>query len=297
MEVLFNQNLTNNKKPKTSESFKTKKMNRLLTKNKIRTTLLIISNEEMNYYLKYCNMKQNSISPKTITLNSKVYDGINISNPIVHNFHKQADIDSYMNNQLIKESLYFELLLNIVPDPKAIETVGRIKRKETFHRKDLDPPLKDNPKRESVPKQTNKSSKLKLNQHNTSTSINNSPNNIHTNNSFIMKSIYNHSKLKNDRKLEMADKLLNSNEKQERSIQDNIKKLKLIVHRIKGNINVSSNLSIEASLTSIKSPIKTPIKTPTKIPIKLSIDREDFDKSELSQGNINFMIKRIYKIL
>ena len=255
-------------------------------KNKIRTILLIMTNDEINTYLRNTNFRINSESAKDLADKARVYDGIKILNLIINNNHNQNDIDQFITNQIMKENLYYELLLNMVSDTdsKILDNMGRIKQKNKFHRKDLHNISKDTNNISKVPKleKLDKKSDIQItylntDRRNSEISIlslsrnNNLPNNCSpgqnklnntlTNTSLIMKSIYKHSKFTNDKKIEIAELFLNTQEKDERNIQKNINKLKLIVHKIKGSTsnnlnNNTTNFSHDNSLISIHTPNK-----------------------------------------
>ncbi len=108
----------------------------LTQRNKIRTVLLIASDKEITRYFKNCKCQLNTLSPRTNAKRAEVFDGITINNLLICSHHNQAYIESNLiDHYLMKEQLYYELLLNINPDYHAL---NRIKNRSTFHRKNLD---------------------------------------------------------------------------------------------------------------------------------------------------------------
>ena len=106
---------------------------KLRKKNKIRTKLLIMTDNEIKYLLKHNPTMINSLTPKQLAHSLKVYDGIWINNPLVCSHHNQVSYEKLIDEQLAKENLYYELILNIVPD---VNTMERIKERNV-HRKKL----------------------------------------------------------------------------------------------------------------------------------------------------------------
>jgi len=110
-------------------------------KNRVRTTLLIVTDAEIRLYLKQHTVFFNSMSPKDLAESLKVYDGITINNPLVCSHHKQSDIDKTVNDQILKENLYYELILNLIPDSEDLNAIQRIKHRN-LHKKHLSPKFK-----------------------------------------------------------------------------------------------------------------------------------------------------------
>jgi len=273
--------------------------------NKIRTRLLLISDAEMRLYIKTHIVRFNSITPRELANSQKSYDEVVVlNNPVVFSHHTQTYIDQYENEEIKKENIFYELMLNLVPDMNGIERmihrnmhkkklepkVKRIKTSKDVHKLNtksffkLSNNLKMNNNATNIkhledkqvtngyfnPEHIKKSSKalisindklnnasnkslktvekitpIKINYNNNEVLRRNNPNLIIRANSDsqnndcnfnntpkINKSIYK-SKLSPEKKLQLAEIFLPNKDKEERRIQANITKLKLIVNSIK----------------------------------------------------------------
>jgi len=211
-------------------------------RNKLRTNLLIISNSEMNSYLKSCKTELNSQTPKELSERSSVYEGITLINPIIYSNTNQELLN--YNFDKINENLIYDLFLNV-----NNYTAKRLSKK-TMHKKKLGP-LVNNNVHEDIDK------KITLKDLNTSNHINqrkskqNCSSNITSsltnklikakqsltslNNMQNTKIIttFRNSSIVLEKKLKLFEDLLSTEEKAAKVIQVSFNKLSTIVNRIK----------------------------------------------------------------
>jgi len=223
-------------------NIKSSTANKIYTKrNKVRTTLLIIANKEMNTYLKNSCMLLNSESPKVIADKQKVYDGITIVDFIIcDSHHDQTYINKYGNNQIITNELFqeenidLERIFNTIPDKQTLDKLERIRHKLVFHRKTLDPSeLHKDLHKISASRSSTSGELITTRQISKSQLVRFSASHKYLDNLLIMKNIYSKPRLSRKIKLEFGIQILSKTEKNEIDIQNNIEKLKLYVYKLK----------------------------------------------------------------
>jgi len=258
----------------SSYNFHKKQTVKNKTKNKIRTNLLIIANNEMTNYLKHCTILFNTETPKALAEKQSSVQGITIVNPQITNATRQsmiADREKDVNNSTNN------LFNNVVKNNPAIRLSKKI-----IHKKVLDPERKVTYKSNILlnsmnDELTQSNTKLILNNSHSNNLNTNSTNNINNNNinnniihdkenldrsnnqihnsilikkrmielnhSAKFKNSIRNSSLKEDKKEKIIETFLSEEEKSAKKIQSYFDMLKNYVGKIKKlklNVNVNT---------------------------------------------------------
>jgi len=222
--------------------------------NDVRNKLLRVSFAELNKSLKVSSVMFNSEIPEFNAKKFKTYNSIK-PNYGTRSIQHQV-FDEYITNIILKETLEFELILNMIPDKQTSLAIEKIKLKSNFHRKSLYPFLKLNSHLNVVdikercnlkdikqeidsPTQLKRNEKSKSSLDTKSIKVKDlylSKDNERLENKELMirKSVYNNSNLSTEQKLYLAENIfLTKEEQKEREIQKNFNRLKIIVFKLK----------------------------------------------------------------